>query len=164
MCVLPYNTKQWQAFFRLMQRPDMCDDPRVVDPAVRSEKIGELYEAVAELVATWETGPLLEALELADIPNGAATALGDLPADPHLEDVGLFQEFDHPTEGRIRLAGPGVKFSETPPAIDRLPAALGQDSHDVLGELGYSDTDIAKMVSEGATLDGRPGTSQAADD
>ena len=152
VCVLPYNTKQWRAFFRTMQRPEMADDPRVVDPAIRSEKIGELYEMVAGCIATWTTDTVLEALERADIPCGRATALGDLASDPHLQAVGLFQEYDHPTEGAIRLARPGVRFSQTPAEIRTMPAALGQHSAEILAEAGYSEAEIAKLVDAGVTV------------
>jgi crotonobetainyl-CoA:carnitine CoA-transferase CaiB-like acyl-CoA transferase len=61
ICVLPYNTKQWRAFFEMMERPGMIEDPRVNDGKMRSEKIGELYEMVAQCVRDWPTEPLLEA-------------------------------------------------------------------------------------------------------
>jgi crotonobetainyl-CoA:carnitine CoA-transferase CaiB-like acyl-CoA transferase len=133
VCVLPYNTKQWQSFFTLMQLPEMVNDPRVTDTTLRSEKIGELYEMVSDCVGGWETEAVLEALREADVPAGPARALGDLAGDPHLKAVGLFQKFDHPTEGPITLVGPGVKFSKTPIGIHRLPAALGEHTEEVLG-------------------------------
>lgn len=155
VCVLPYNTKQWQSFFLLMDRPEMVDDPRVVDPKLRSEQIGDLYAVVAECVATWPTEKLLMALEEADVPSGPATALGELPNDPHLAEVGLFEHFDHPTEGPIRLARPSVRFSETPTGIRRLPESLGARSVEVLEEAGFSEAEIEAMVAQGATIDGR---------
>lgn len=106
VCALPYNTKQWRAFFKMMGREDLMDDPRVTDPKLRSEKIGELYALVAELVADWKTDDLLAALEEADVPNGPATRLDDLADDPHMQATGFFQSHDHPTEGRIRLTAP----------------------------------------------------------
>ncbi len=163
VCVLPYNTKHWQAFFRLMEREDMISDPRVTDAKLRAERIGELYAMVAQHVASWPTDDLLAALETADIPNGRATTLNDLPGDPHLEAVGLFQKFQHPTEGTIRLAGPGVRFSETPASIRTLPGVLGQDSVDVLTEVGYGQSDIAQMLKDGVTIDGRSVEEDAAD-
>lgn len=155
ICVLPYNMKQWRAFFELMERPEMIDDPRVTDPKLRSEKIGELYVLVAECVAQWPTEKLLEALDQADIPNGPATPLGELADDPHVEAVGLFQYFDHPTEGRIRLVGPGATFSKTQPDIRSLPAAQGEHSVEILREAGYADSEIDAMIDAGVTLDGR---------
>jgi len=154
VCVLPYNTKQWQAFFSLMKRPSLCEDPRVTDPKLRSECIGELYSLVAECVATWPTDRLLDSLENADIPHGPATILNELPDDPHLAAVGLFESFDHRTEGHIRLARPSIGFSETPISIRKLPEPLGACSKEVLREAGYGDSEIEAMITEGATIDG----------
>jgi crotonobetainyl-CoA:carnitine CoA-transferase CaiB-like acyl-CoA transferase len=152
VCVLPYTTKQWQSFFTLMQRPEMVEDQRVTDPATRSEKIGELYEMVANCVSSWQTDALLDAIEAADIPCGLARPLGDLADDPHLQAVGLFQEFDHPTEGKIKLVRPGVRFSKTEAGIRSMPASLGQHTEEVLRDAGYSDEDIAAMRADGVTI------------
>ena len=162
VCVLPYNDKQWRAFFTLMKRPEMLDDPRLTDPKLRSEKIGELYELVAECVRDWETEALLEALEQADVPNGRATPLDELGEDPHIKAVGVFQEFEHPSEGRIRLAGMGVRFSETPADIRSLPAALGAHSVDILREAGYGAEEIERMLADGVTMDGGAVTRRSA--
>jgi crotonobetainyl-CoA:carnitine CoA-transferase CaiB-like acyl-CoA transferase len=155
VCVLPYNTKQWQAFFTLMQRREMLDDERVTDGARRSEAIGELYAMVAQCVAGWSTDELLTALDDADVPNGRAMPLGELADDPHLHAVGLFKTFQHPTEGQIRVPGPGVRFSKTPPEIRTLPDSLGQHTVDVLREAGFNDADIQTMIDENAVMDGR---------
>lgn len=162
ICTLPYNTKQWRAFFALMGRDEMLDDARVNDPKTRSEKIGELYEMVAELVQGWKTADLLAALEEADIPNGPATRLDDLADDPHLQAVGHFQSLDHPSEGRIRLTAPSVKFSKTQQEIRQLPARLGEHSVELLREAGYSDAEIAELIDEGACVDGADTTTRSA--
>ena len=146
VCVLPYNVKQWRAFFELVEMPQMLDDPRVTDATVRSEKIGELYEMVANCVGKWRTDAVLEALERADIPCGRATALGALQDDPHLQAVGLFQKFNHPTEGDITLVGPGVRFSKTPAGIHRLPATLGEHTAEVLRSAGLAENEIEQLT------------------
>lgn len=161
VCVLPYNLKQWRAFFSLMQRPEMLDDPRVVDAKTRSEKIGELYAMVAACVAGWKTGELLAALDGADIPSGRAQPLDELTEEPHLKAVGLFKEFDHPSEGRIRLARPGVTFSETPAEIRTLPAKLGADSVQVLRDAGFSAAEIARLIEDGVTVAAAPARAAA---
>ena len=154
VCVLPYNSKQWRAFFALMGRDDMIDDPRVVDPKIRSEKIAELYELIELLVQGWSTEALLAALQNADIPHGETTGLDDLADDPHLRAVGFFRSHDHGSEGRIRLTAPPVNFSETPADIRSLPARLGEHSIEILRETGYSEAQIATLLKEGSTVDG----------
>lgn len=155
VCALPYNTKQWRAFFKEMNRPDMIEDPRVNDASLRSEKIGELYEIVAEVVKDWPTADLLAALKKADVPHGEATPLGELENDPHLQAVGFFETREHPTEGGIKLTRPPMKMSKTPPDIYRLPARLGEDSAEIMQEAGYTDEEIAAMFAAGISTDGR---------
>ena len=162
VCVLPYNTKQWRAFFAMVGRAEMADDPRVNDPKLRSEKIGELYEIVAACVAEWETEAVLLALDEADIPSGRATPLDALRDEPHLKAVGLFQDFEHPTEGPIRFARPGTRMSASPMDIRRMPPGLGEHSVDLLAEAGYRPEEIKALLDSGVTLDGRPDTKRDA--
>ena len=155
VCVLPYNEKQWKAFFVLMGRDEMVDDIRINDAKVRSERIGELYEMVAELVADWTSDELLEALENADVPNGRSVPLAELAEDPHLAAVKLIEEVDHPSEGTIKMVRPSVKMSKSPASIRSLPESLGERSVEVLSEAGVSKSEIDTLLEAGITIDGR---------
>jgi formyl-CoA transferase len=87
--------------------------------------------------------------------------MSDLAADPHLDAVGIFEHFDHPTEGRIRLVRPGVKFGETPAGIRTLPSQLGADGEAILREAGYAPADIARMIDAGVTVAAPPARAAA---
>lgn len=100
--VLPYNGKHWADFLRLAGRGDLAAADWVREPAKRSENIGRLYAIIAALMPERTTAAWLDLLREADIPCAPVNALADLFSDPQLEDVGLFQDVEHPDEGPLR--------------------------------------------------------------
>lgn len=155
ICMLPYTQKHWQSFFRLVGREDMVDDPRVTDPVRRSQSFDALYRMVAELVATWETDALLEAVEKADIPVGRVNDFADLFTDPQLTATGFMSYQEHPTEGRIAVTGNPVGFSKSPGEIRSFAPRMGAHSVELLQEAGYTDDEIARLTEDGVTMVGR---------
>ena len=85
--------------------------------------------------------------------EGEVKRLDHLIDDPHLAAVGLVEEMQHPSEGRIRLAGIASRWSDTGPGIDRAPPRLGEHTAQVLREAGYSDAEIRRLCREGAAVD-----------
>jgi crotonobetainyl-CoA:carnitine CoA-transferase CaiB-like acyl-CoA transferase len=88
------------------------------------------------------------------VPHGPVNSLEDLLVDGQLAATGFWQEFDHPTEGRIRMPGIPPTFSRTPAEIRRLQPRLGEHSVEVLRETGFSPAEIEDMIASGATRDG----------
>ena len=59
-------------------------------------------------------------------------------------------EFDHPTVGLTRMAGSPISYSKTPPKLIGSVAQFGQNTEEVLQELGgYSWEEIGKLREEG---------------
>ena len=59
---------------------------------------------------------------------------------------------DHPTEGKIRVAGPAARWSRTPSSIRSHPPTLGEHGDDILREAGFSESDIEALAGEGAMV------------
>ena len=68
----------------------------------------------------------------------ATQMLGDMGAS------NFWRGEEHPTEGRLRMTNPTIRFSETPSTVRRLPPRLGEHSAEVLSEAGYSDSEMEK--------------------
>ncbi|RIA43823.1 crotonobetainyl-CoA:carnitine CoA-transferase CaiB-like acyl-CoA transferase [Hephaestia caeni] len=145
LCVLPYTTKQWLRFLRMIGRDDMADNPELADPVYRSRHYEELYGLIDGVMPTKTTAEWVDLLLAADILFGEVKGPNDLLEDPHLEAMEMFPVVDHPSEGRIRLLGFPISFSETPCRLRRLPPRLGEHGPEVLRELGFDAEAIAAM-------------------
>jgi crotonobetainyl-CoA:carnitine CoA-transferase CaiB-like acyl-CoA transferase len=76
----------------------------------------------------------------------------ELINDPNVKEREMIVELPHPKGFTYRTIATGIKFSKTPVAIEKMPPFLGEDSVEVLKNLGYSDTEIMQLIDEGVTL------------
>ena len=150
VCVLVYNDKQWQSFFRIIGRPELINDPRFATQEARSRDFQGAYAMVAEEMAKRSTADWIAALEAADIPVQKMNSLEDILADPHLDAIGYFQERQHPTEGRIRSMAVPSEWSESPPEFRRHAPRLGEHTREVLREGGLDPATIDALIRSGA--------------
>ena len=104
--VLPYNGKHWASFLRLAGQDDLAAADWVQDSAQRGENIERLYAIVAELMPERTTAAWMSLLQEFDIPCAPVNSLEELLSDPHLQDVKLFQDCEHPSEGPLRAIRP----------------------------------------------------------
>ena len=134
--VVPYNDHQWKRFFEVAGKPEMIRDPKYATVLARSKCFEELYEFIGRTVAGRTTAELVEAFSRAELPFATVNTFQSLLEDQHLAATGFWQTVDHPTEGRLRMPGISVKFSETPGSVRRLAPNLGEHTDEVLRELG----------------------------
>src|SRR5260370_203234 len=126
-------------------------DPRLKDMTSRTQHVEALYKFVSEELEQRTTTAWREALTPLGIPVFAMNTFDSLLEDPHLADIGFFQEVDHPSEGRIRIMASPTEWSATPPGVRCQAPRLGEHSREVLGEAGYSAAEIDALVAAGVT-------------
>jgi crotonobetainyl-CoA:carnitine CoA-transferase CaiB-like acyl-CoA transferase len=155
ICVSANTDAQAFALFEAIGRPELKDDPRFNSVAARFRNVREYFRIRAEALKQKSTAEWLEIFERCDVPAMPYHTLDSLMEDPHLQEVGFFQEIEHPTEGRvINMALPNRTSAGA--RRDFLPAPkLGQHSVEILREIGFSEPEIAAMIASRATLDGR---------
>ncbi|MCF6196484.1 MAG: CoA transferase [Emcibacter sp.] len=151
IAVLPYWDNHWKSFCEVVERPDMLTDPRFKDMKTRLANIDVSYAETGKALAKRTTAEWLELFKSTNVPHMIVNTLDGLIDDPHLVETGFWQMADHPTEGKIRMAKTPYNFSESPTEIRTLPPRLGQQSAEILSEVGYCDQDIARMFEQGIT-------------
>jgi crotonobetainyl-CoA:carnitine CoA-transferase CaiB-like acyl-CoA transferase len=153
VCALIYTDRQWETFLGLIGKPELFrQDPRFASIGARTLHINDLYRMVAEAMATHTTEVWMARLNEADIPCMPMHDVDSLLQDPHLLAVGMLQQVEHPTEGRVSEIGVPVSFSGTPTLPVQKPAPqLGQHSVQILREAGLSDASIETLQRLGVT-------------
>jgi formyl-CoA transferase len=139
-------------FKRLMVgigRPDLAEDPQLADNAGRVARVEEIDGAIGAWTAQRPVADVLAALEVASVPAGRIYTIADIAADPHYLARGMIEQVT--LEDGTRLAVPGIvpKLSETPGRHRRNAPGLGQDTDDVLREIGLSAEQIAALKQRG---------------
>lgn len=157
IAILPYLNDHWKTFCEAAGRPDFVTDPRFTTLGERLKNIDAVYSETAAIVARRTTAEWFEILGRTNVPVMIVNSIEDLITDEHLVATGFWKEMDHPTEGRLRLPGIPVTFSETPGDIRRHPPRLGEHSAEVLREAGYTTSEVAAMIASGATVGDGPG-------
>jgi crotonobetainyl-CoA:carnitine CoA-transferase CaiB-like acyl-CoA transferase len=149
--------REWAALTAALDRPDLADDDRFASEDARLENDDALIALLAEVFATrdaaaWEQ--LLTAAGVACVEAFDASHSEFTCTDPVLRETGLVVEVDHPLFDKVLRAGPPVALSETP---GRAAAGclVGQHTHQILGELGYSVEQIQELETKQVVF-GRP--------
>ena len=142
--------REWQGFCRAVERPDWLEDPRFQDTAGLVKNAKERLEMMAEILLTRPTAHWLEALDREDVPCGPVLTRDEVHLHPQVRANGIVVEQEHPVVGKVRMARPAERMDGTPSEITRPAPTLGQDTDEVLAEIGLSTDEIAALRSAGA--------------
>lgn len=153
ICCTVYTDANWKSFLRLIGKPELFDtDPRFATISARTRVIDELYGMVADALLERTTAEWVDALRDADIPCFPMHTVESVLHDPHLGDIGFFQETEQPELGRIRqMKGPS-EWSEGGPSLRSAAPGLGADTRAVLKEGGFEETQIDQLLASGAAV------------
>ena len=152
IAILPYLDAHWETFCKLSGRVELIEDPRFKTLANRVANIDLTSQETAKTMITKTTKEWIDIFGKTSVPTIVVNTLEDLITDEHLLAVGFWQTLNHPTEGKLKLPGFPINFSETPESIRRHQPRLGEHSTEVLKEAGLTQESIDAMVKAGATL------------
>mgnify|MGYP003132679451 FL=1 len=154
VALLPYTTRHWIAYLDAIGRSDITSESWVTDPAERSRNVGKLYEIVAETTPTRSSAEWLALFSEIDVPAMPVLDTEDLLQDPHLDEIGFWPLFQHPSEGEIRMVGQPIRFEDTPASYRRGAPRLGEHSTEILSEAGLEAAGIETLIAAGAVKQG----------
>ena len=124
-------------------RPELAADPRFIDIPARLTNRAALTEVLDEAFMTRTTDEWIGIMK-GKVPVGPVNDIAQALDNPFHDETGMVTTVPHPDR-------PGMRALANPLRIDgeRLPQRhapkLGQDTADILKELGRSEADIAAL-------------------
>ncbi|MEN9768400.1 MAG: hypothetical protein RLZZ180_30 [Pseudomonadota bacterium] len=139
-------------FKRLMTcigRTDLAENPALAKNAGRVQRVEEIDAAIGQWTAERSVDEVLAALAKAQVPAGKIYTIADIAADAHYAARGMLESITLGDGSPLAVPGFVPKLSLTPGGHRRNAPALGQDSDEVLRELGLTDAQIEAMRARG---------------
>ncbi len=146
------NEQMWRRLAEEVGHPEWVDDPRFRTNADRVANRAAINAALEEALRTDTVARWVERLSRAGVACGPIWTVGQALESEPVHYLGIVQTVEHALAGQIRLVGPAVELSRTPPVIRRAPPLLAQHTGEVLAELGYDEAAIAALAERGAVV------------
>jgi crotonobetainyl-CoA:carnitine CoA-transferase CaiB-like acyl-CoA transferase len=137
------NIRQQARFWRAVERADMIktDNESRLDDREREAAV------IADIIKTKTADEWEAYFQARHVPAARVRTTAEALADPHFEPRRVFHHFDDVPgiDGPLGVPLAAFKFAHGGPSIEHPPHEMGQDTDSVLGELGYSAAEIARL-------------------
>ena len=145
------NTQRfWERMCDALDHPELKTDPRFADPFGRADNKDELVELLSAIFKERPMSAWLAPLTDADVPNAPVLDYAGVVEHPQFWANDYFQQIEHAQLGPMRVPGPPVHMSETPPKIRSGGPELGMHTEELLLEAGYDWDQITRLREAGA--------------
>ena len=145
------NDDLWRRFCRVIDLPDLADDPRFVTNRARVRHYDALRPVLDRRLRTRPMADWITSLKDEGVPCGAVRDVAAVLSDPQLAAREMIQAVEHATLGTVHALGVPIKLSETPGTVRTAPPTLGQHTDHILRtDLGLTDAEIAQLRGAGA--------------
>ncbi|MGH7795105.1 MAG: CaiB/BaiF CoA transferase family protein [Candidatus Binatia bacterium] len=148
-CSVP--EKFWLALLKAADRMDIGADERFNDRDARRRNYEALEQALAPTFREKPRDEWLKILEAGDVPAVALYSVAEVLDDSQVKHLGLTEKLEHPTAGTLEFVVGPVRFENLAEERSTPPPMLGEQSDNLLRELGHSAAAISDLKARGIT-------------
>ena len=125
--------------------PALVNDPRFVTAKDRSKNRKECNAELEKAMVNRSSAEWVAKLNEAGVPCGPIYNVKEMVEDPQVQHLGLATEVKHAALGTLKVQNLPVTLSRTPGAVRTAAPEAGEHSDEILGEIGYTATQIAEL-------------------
>jgi crotonobetainyl-CoA:carnitine CoA-transferase CaiB-like acyl-CoA transferase len=138
--------KFWQGFCQAIGRPDLIEDGLKMDDLPRQQVVKVEIQKTMASRAFAEWVAIFAALDLCVEP---VLTISEMINHPQTQARQMIVDLPKNNGDLQQQVGSPFKFSRSRPIYKHIGAELGQHTHEVLAELGYSKERIAELAIAG---------------
>ncbi len=144
-----FGSKIWERFCEILGAPEWVTDERYKDKMGRSVNRDALNAEINRLLAAQDRAHWIELLNAGGVACGLINNVKEVFEEPQIQHLKMVKEVVSERLGPQKLVGQPMQLERTPSRITRAAPRRGEHTEEVLGELGCSPEDLARMKSTG---------------
>ncbi|MFC1920347.1 CaiB/BaiF CoA transferase family protein [Chloroflexota bacterium] len=138
----------WSKFCKAVDREDLENDPMFKSPSPSTEDNAAMFDILEKIFLSRTLEEWKPCLNGIGANWSYAQNLVEVVNDPQARENNFFAPVDHPDYGRIEIVGNPAKLSKTPATVRRPASEVGEDTEEILSEIGYTTEQINKFKEQ----------------
>jgi CoA:oxalate CoA-transferase len=145
------GNSMWRRMCRVMNRPELINDPRFKDNLSRYRNHLSLDAILGEWIYDKTVAEAQQVLDKAGVTCGPVKDVPHALEEPQVLAREMLLEVEFPGSGKVPIPGVDIKISRTPGQITKRAPFLGEDNEAVYCRLlGYRPEDLLRFKEEKA--------------
>ena len=144
--------KDWNGVSVALDRPDFLTDARFANAALREENKDARTRLTQEALLSFKSADAIKRLEQQDVPCAPVLTRRQMIQHPQIEANEILIDYQHPEAGYLRQVRQPAVFSTTTLSAPAPAPQLGQHTHEVLLQAGYSESEIEQLSLDNAIV------------
>jgi CoA:oxalate CoA-transferase len=143
--------KQFEALCGALKASELLDDVRFSRPEMRVKHRAALSKMIEQKLASKSAAHWEIILSEAGVPAGRIYSVPEILDHPQVTQRNILKWFDR-TDGvdrKFAVTRTGFRLESEQPDVQLAPPALGEHTHQILRDLGYTDHDIEGLRADG---------------
>ena len=139
----------WEKLAVAIEQPDLVKDPRFLTNPDQMENRAELDTIVGAFFVQRTVEENLKYFEEREITVGPICDISDLMAHPYIHGRQVVKNYTDPDHGSLPMHNPFPRLSETPGTVRGPAPERGQNSAEILSEVGLTQEQISLLRDNG---------------
>lgn len=144
------SSNDWQMLCAACERPDLPHDERFRTGRARKDNSPVLVAELDQAFAALDFAEIARRLDDADLVWAPVQSPAEVAADPQVAAAGALVDVEDGAGGTFRSPAAPARFPGADAMVRPAAPRQGQDTRQVLAEIGYSEEQIETLVAAGA--------------